>query len=800
MGTLWQDVRYGCRMLLRYPGSTQMVIATMALVIGVMTLALGVYQQTQSAWLPFPNADRLVRFWLVGANRPSDRLPASVYAEAARSLRGLESIAAVDGYQPFVLTDAGDPKSLTGSRVSASVFDVLGASPCLGRTFSAEEVQSGQHQLVVLSHRFWQEAFAGERSILGRTVRLNDAPYAVVGVMPAGLDRSVLFYGVDLWLPADFELPAQDGRWVQVIGRSRRDISLSSLRAESEAVLTPVFQSHMKASALPPASARVSALPLGKQFGGIQVGEVVFVVAIPALMGAIACLNIMNILLGRMASRRREIAVRFSLGAGHARLVRQLLTESVLLAGCGGAVGAVGALWSSGWLATRGLETQFGPSVLVAVCAGTVLLGLAVGWLPAWRAAGSRLVISLKDGGGASEGIERHRLRNCLVTGQLAIATALCITAGLLVRSYLNKTHFDPGFDTKDVLEIGVSPRANVYGPPQKRLLYCEQVLERLRAVPNIAQVAVSSTGCLDRNPFPMSFRREGDGGQWRQGQTVRLSVVSPNYLKMVNLPVMRGRPLTDDDRSGSDPVLLVNESFVTGFLANVNPIGCRIELPVAEQPSWFTIVGVVPNRRSLGPQENIGPEAYLSARQVASPWVSYTFLIRTRTQPAALLPVLRETIRSVDYDQPVSGADIVQTKLRRAVQRDRTGAQIMTLIGLFGLVMAVLGTYGVVSHSVVERTHELGVRAALGSGSADVLVLILGQGLKLTVFGLAGGVVLAMATTFGISQMLFGIRPVDPVCYLVVCVILAATVISASLIPARRAARIDPMVALRYE
>jgi putative ABC transport system permease protein len=430
-----------------------------------------------------------------------------------------------------------------------------------------------------------------------------------------------------------------------------------------------------------------------------------------------------------------------------------------------------------------------------------VLIGLATGWVPAWRSAAGGMITDLKEGGGsASGGIERHRLRNSLVTGQVAIATALCIVAGLLVRSYLNKKDFDPGFDVGPLIEVGISPRDNAYKEPQKRSLYCEQVLERLRSLPGVEAAGVSSSSCIDHNPFATSFRMEGDGDQWRPECTVQLNVVSPNYLQMVNLPVLRGRSLTEADQRGSALVLLVNQAYVKAFLADADPVGRQIQLPAESGSQWFTIVGIVPDRRNLGFTELFGPEAYLSSQQVAAEWVNYEFLIRAQTQSGALQQAIREAVRSVDYDQPVSNPQMVEAKLRRAVERDIGGVQAMIVIGSFGLVMAVLGIYGVVSNSIVERTHEIGIRVALGGKRTDMLALILTQGMRLAAFGLVIGMALAAATTFGIRQMLFGIRPVDPACYVSVCAILMGTAIAACYVPARRAARTDPMAALRYE
>ncbi|UCF17752.1 MAG: ABC transporter permease, partial [Phycisphaerales bacterium] len=392
----------------------------------------------------------------------------------------------------------------------------------------------------------------------------------------------------------------------------------------------------------------------------------------------IACFNVANILLARMAARRKEMAVRSALGAGRWRLIRQLLTESVLLAFCGGLFGLLGATWIAGWAAAKGVPTQFNSVVVAGISAATLAIGLAVGWVPAWRAAHGDLVKDLKEGGGsASGGLERHRLRSFLVAGQVAMATVLCISAGLLVQTYLNKKHFDPGFETRNLLSVSVSLSQSAYKTPDRRLLYCEQVLERIRAVTGVEEVGVCSTAAFDRLVFPMSFRLENDGDQWwKRGRRVNLSIVSPNYLKMVNVPVLRGRALTDADRRGSAPVALVNQSFVEQFFALTDPIGRQFGLRVEDRDQWFTIVGIVPDQRNLGIEEDLGAEAYLAHRQVAPRWASYFFLARTKAAPGPLGDAIRQAVRSVDNNQPVSNPFTAESRMEEARRRDVQGTQ----------------------------------------------------------------------------------------------------------------------------
>ncbi|UCG58010.1 MAG: ABC transporter permease [Phycisphaerales bacterium] len=803
MGALRQDLRYALRMLWKRPGGTIVIICTLGLVLGGLSLALGMIQHERSAWLPFPDADHLVRLWRIRKHGPLPRFPASVYAELSQRVQGMGPIAATGGRPSYILTDHGEPRSLSGQLVSASVFEVAGIQPMLGRTFSPEEERTGEARLVVLSYQTWQKVFDCAESIIGDSICLNEEPHTVVGVMPKGYERNVLFYGIDIWLPGNFESPAKNESLVQIVGRVKSDGSLPQLRAELDIVVPPIVKNYAASHNRPDSFGDVSAFSLDKRFGRIDTGAVAFVTVIPLCILLVACFNIANILLARMTARRKEMAVRSALGAGRPRLICQLLTESVLLALGGGLFGLLGATWISGWAATRGLPTQFSSVVLGGVLAITFAIGLAVGWFPAWRATHGDLVKDLKERSGcASGGIERHRLRSFLVAGQVAMATVLCISAGLLVQTYLNKKRFDPGFETKNLLSVAVYLSSPYYETPDRRLLYCEQALERISTVTGVEEVGVCSASVVDRSQrvFPMGFQLRSDGDRWQRGQMVNLSIVSPNYLKMVNVPLLQGRPFTDKDRRGSALVALVNQSFVRQFFAQTDPIGRQFRLPVEQQGQWFTIVGVVPDRRNLGIREDLGPEAYLPHRQVAPRWGGYFFLARTKAAPGLFADAVRQAVRSVDNNQPVSNPFTVQSSLEKVRDRDVEGTQAMVAIGSFGLIMAVLGIYGVVSNSVAERTHELGVRMALGACQGDILRLIVKQGMKLALLGLAVGVVLAFGTTFAMSQLLFGASTWEPAVYISVGLILSGTALVASLLPAQRATKVDPMVALKYE
>lgn len=804
MSTILNDIRFALRMVWKRPGSTIVIVCTLGLVIGTLSLALGAIRHERSAWVPFPEADRLVRLWRMRKQGVVPSFPPPVYAELQRRLKALETIAAVGSSGRYVLTGRGEPKTLVGTQVSASVFSMCGIAPQLGRTFTLAEERSGEVQSVVLSYDAWQEHFGGDASVLGRMVKLDDTMYAVLGVMPEGYNRNTLFAGTtDFWLPGRFEAPTQRQPWVEIVGKLGPDTSLSQLRTELDVVVPQIPKTGVSRQGLTDSFGNVDAFPIDKRFGRVEAGPIIFAAIIPLFVVLIACFNITTLLVARVGARRREFAVRSALGAGRYRLVRQLLMESVMLALCSGLGGLLGASWIASWTATRGLPTQFNVGVLGIVAAVTLGIGLAVGWLPAWRATRRDLVRDLKAGGGAAGGVERHRLRRFLVAGQVAMATVLCISTGFLVRSYLHKQRFEPGFNLQNLVSVNVSLRPSAYQTPDQRLLYCEQALERIRAVAGVADVGVCSTASIDRYVFPISFGLENDGNRWwTQGRMANISIVSPNYLKMVNVPVSRGRQLTDADHGGSHLVALVNQTLAEQFFGEHDPMGRQICLNVDKGNQWFTIVGIVPDRPNLGPARDLGAEVYLSHQQAAPLWAQYYFLARTKAAPVLFCDGLRQALQSVDPDQPVSKAFTVQSRLqeRKALHADIAGIKAMGITGLFGLIMSVLGIYGVVSNSVFERTHELGVRRALGAGHGAILGHIIKEGMILTFLGLGVGLVLAVGVVLSISQLLYGVSAGDPVTYLLVTLMFVSTAFVASLLPARRAMRIDPMAALRYE
>lgn len=795
------DLTFAFRTLLKRPGGTVIILITLSLVIGTMNLVLGVLQHERTAWMPFPDANRVVRLWKMTKDRPRQEIHGDVFVETAKALQSFEAIGAMGNFGPQVLTGVGEPKTLSVQHISPSVLDVAAIAPAMGRAFTTEEVRSGADNLLLISHRCWQSEFNADPKIVGREITLNERPVTIIGVMPEGYDHNGLFYGLDAWLPRDFENPGSEIGWITVVGRTKSGVSPAQVNAELAAVMAPMVRTHAANRGWPAPEASVLALRADKRPGLGFEPEHAFGFAVPIFVLGIAAFNIVNILLARMLSRRHEFAVRFTLGARRIRIVRQLLGESLLLSLLGGIFGIVLSVWIARVTTRLGINAEFSPLVVMVTLSFAVLAGLVIGLVPALRATRGDLVTDLKETGGIGSGgsARRHRLRNGLMIAQVAMAAALCLGAGLLVRSYQNKKHFTPSFDPARFLTLHASVNSKIYTTPESQQLYVEQAMERIAAVPGVEEVSFTSDRVLMRHPFPTSYQFE-DQNEWVQHQIIKLTITSPNHLAHVNVPVLRGRPLLDADRRRSPPVIVVNESFVEKHFPGENPIGKRIGIPIESERSSLEIVGVVPDRRNLGNEERLGPEGYVSAAQFFPQWSGAAFVVTFRADFASLQQPVRDAVQSIDPNVPVTQPRLLQVELEQAIARNQWTTRAIGVIAIFGLTMAMIGIYGVVSYSVTERTYELGVRMALGASRRDILQLVVRQGMRYAGLGLAIGLMMGALTTLGIRHRLFGISTLDWVSYSGVCVLFLLTASLASWFPARRASHINPLRALRHE
>ena len=795
------DLKHAFRQIQKRPGGTIVILGTLSLVIGAMGMILGILQSERTRWMPFPNYDEVVRLWHVSKNGAQDRVPHETFVGLTDQVSGFRVLGAMGNYGTQVLTGIGEPKTMSTLHVSAEVFEVMGVPLLLGRPFSVDEVRSGEDRIVVISEEAWVSIFEKDSDVIGREITLNHSVYQIVGVMAPGMNSNGLFYGTDIWLPRDFSSPGAVNGFIQVVGRRESTVSPKQLNAELASFFSPLNLDSASGLKRGGDEFSVIALRADKLPSRRVDGEMVFGLTIPFLVLGIAAFNVANILLARMLMRRHEFAVRFSMGANRWRLIRQLITESTVLALIAASIGMLFAYWTAQWARSRGLETEFSPFVVVGTTLFALVAGVVVGWLPALRATRGDFAWDLKDSSAAAAGggVSRHRLRDLLVVGQVGMATVLCIAAGLMLRSQAKKRQFDPGFDASKLLEITVTLNRDQYPEAARRSLYNESVMERLSAIPGVETVAMASDRSVNRNPFNMGFKLAG-AESWVPGHSLDLTMTSPNYLEMLNVPLLRGRGLQSGDRRGSPDVMLVNQSFVDRFFPDEDPIGRALGFSLESRVLWPTIVGVVGDRPNLGSQRDLGPEGYLCIDQVAPEWVSSSFIIETSSSPGVLGRTVREAVRSVDVDLPVGRAITVDSAINRSMEGSKAGLRAMSGIGMFGLLIAILGIYGVVGYSVTERRREFGIRMALGSSRVGVLRLIFRQGFSFAVIGLGIGLVLAFGVTMGMEEIVYGISPFDLPTYLVVGVVLAASAGLATLIPGFRAMRIDPAHSLRYE
>ncbi len=792
------DLKLAIRQIGRRPGGTVVILGTLGLVVGAMALVLGIISHETAAYMPFPEPDEVVTIWQVSDNGTQDKLPVRAMVETLSHVKGLEAAGGVGFYGSQVLTGVGEPKSLSVLSISPEIFHVTGRLPHLGRFFTADDVNDGETQLAVLSHEIWTSTFDQDEAILGREITLNRTPYTVIGVMPEGMDYNGVFYGNDLWIPKDIRDEALGDTYMKFVGRRRDGVSPEQLDAELNAVVLPAVQEFVAGRTH---IQRLTAQRADRRPGQRIDEEHVLGFAIPLLILGVAGFNVANVLLGRMLMRRHEFAVRFSLGARRWRLVRQLLTESAVLALLAGMFGLLAAYWTARWAAQFGMSADFNGKVILGTTLFAGFVGLVVGWLPALRATRGDFLVDLKDSAAAvaGGGRQRHRLRNLLVVGQVGMATALCVAAGLLIRSQMEKRRFDPGFDSERLLQLSVELNGDLYPEPADRILYRESVMERLRAVPGVETVSYSSDRTVERFPFTTSFYYDGQL-DWQRDQRAEITMIGPEYLELIEVPVLKGRGLEASDRDGAPPVMLVNQSFAQQFFPEEDAVGETVGLSLDGKKVWPMIVGVIPDRPNVGRRQDLGPEMYLSAAQFAPRWTSTFFLIRAAAAPAGLYEPLLQAAKGVDANLPVNRPRTLATLIERAQSRDVVSLRLFTGIGLFGLLIASLGIYGVVGYSVTERRREIGIRMALGASRDGVLRLVLRQGLGYAGIGLVVGLVLASILTIGLREVVYGVSPFDPVTFFTVGLVLTVASLGATLFPAVRAMRIDPVHSLRYE
>jgi putative ABC transport system permease protein len=807
---LGADVRYGLRTLGKSRGFTVVVILTLALGIGANTAIFSYVNAWLIKPLPYPRADRLMvllshntkKGWTSkGVTSTADFLD---YEEQNSSF---EELACWTSWN-FNLTSDGPPDRVDGGLVSWNFFQTLGVEPILGRTFSAGEARPGSSHVAILSRGLWQSRFAADPQVIGRTVKLQGETYTVVGVMPSDFQFPLM--GVaNIWAPLaldDKQRADRNGSWFHAFGRLKSGVSQQQAGAEIATMASRLEKLHPQTNTNLTSSLSPMTYEIGKNEGAEQVLIDFWIVGLVLL---IACVNVANLMLARASGRAKEFAVRGALGASRARLIRQLLTESLLLFSAGGVAGALFAAWGNHWIAAaiperiRGFLVNYGRVDLdvmtFAYTFGIALLcGVVFGLAPAFESTGLDFTRALKESGGRASGSPRAaRLRRIFVAGEVALAVVVLISTALLVESLVRMVYGGVGFQPRNIMVAQLVIPPNKYSSESQVRTFYDQALTRIRALPE-----VMSAGASEYVPFGDSNQVEhihvlGRPSAQPGGEPgAQYTAVTPSYFSTMQIPLLRGRLIELRDGPGAPNVAVVSEALAREQFPNEDPIGRQIEIPL-QRKSW-TIVGIVHDVKQFTLSDTPEAQLYVSAAQFPSGYMS---IVARSSRPAPELgAAIRDAIWSVDSEQPVSRVRVLDDLITEQNTLMRLTTQVISFFGALALLLGAVGIYGVMAHSVGQRIHEMGIRMALGASPREMRRLVLGQGLKLTLVGIAFGVAAAAGVTRALSSMLYNVKASNPVTFTFVAVVFMLVALAACYIPARRAMQVDPMVALRYE
>lgn len=801
-----QDIKYSLRTLLKRPGFTIVVVLALALGIGANSAIFSVVNTVLLKPLPYNQPDRLYMLW--GENTAQglvkDPLSFLNYLDWKERTRSFEDMAALTPQWSFNLTGLGEAQDIHGLFVTPNLFPMLGVDAARGRVFLPEEERADAGQVVLISHGMWQRAFGGGEA-LGKIIKLNDMPFTIVGIMAPDFE---FLYEADVWVPMSPAMPtigrfmqSRTVRLYQAVGRLKPDVDPVAAQAELNTVSSALGQQYPDTNQ----NLEMRMLPLHEEVTGSVRTSLLLLFGAVGLVLLIACANVANLVLTRSAGRRKEVSIRVALGAGRKRLIQQLLTESIMLAMIGGAAGLILAVWGVNALlamspeslprqADIGIDFQMlGFTFLTALVTG-VLFGLA----PAIQASRQDQQSALKEGGRNMQS-GSSVFRSAMVVTEIALALVLLVGSGLLVRSLVNVLEVDPGFRTDHLLTMTARlPRA-VYGEPQQRAAFWRTVEERLNALPGVVSVGATTRLPLrgPNNNVTSTLTIEGQVIAEADKPEVDFRRSNPSYFRTMGIPLVNGREFTE--RDADERTVLINEAMAQRYFAGEDPVGKRIKLGSnSANADWIEIVGVVGNVRHVGLDTAPRPEVY--RHLMSAPPYGPIWAIRTQTDPASLASTARNQIQALDADIPVSGIATMDELIDQTVGARRFVLQLLGLFAGLAMLLAVIGIYGVVSYAVAQQTHDIGVRMALGARAVDILRMVVGRGMLLTLIGLAFGVGGALVLTQFMAGMLYGISAADPITYVGIAVALALAALIANYIPARRATKVDPLTALRYE
>jgi predicted permease len=817
LDTLARDLRIGLRQLGRSPGFTVVAILTLALGIGANTAIFSVIDAVLLQPLPYQDPDRLVLVWEKDDQQPDHHNTVAPpnfldWQSQNDSFSGMSAIAD----ERDNLTGGGQPQQVVVQLVSANFFSVLGVNPILGSVFASENEQKGKEDVVVLSYAFWKERFGADPGIVGKTLDLNGHSQTVIGVAPEKFDwfikqGSLTTSRPQLWAPFVFTEAFHNrkdfGRFLTVVARMKPKVTRSQAQTQMDTIATRLVQQYPDFNA----HWGVTLVPVRDQISGDLRPALLILFAAVGFVLLIACANVSSLLLTRATGREREMAVRAAIGASRWRIARQLLTESALLALIGGGIGVTLAVWGTNALLAASPENlldlrsiRIDLRVLAFAGGATLLAAFLFGFLPSYMSAHSKISETLKEGGrGTSTGRHRRVLRSAFVVSQMALALVLLVGSGLMIRSFVGLLGVDPGMDTRNLLTFTVALPGSKYSTDEKALVFFQQLLLRLARLPGVRSVTMDSCPPLSGLGSATAVHIIGQPSRGLNDlPDAAVRVVGPEYFRTMGIALRSGREFNSQELAEMHHVVIINEAFVDKYLQGANPLGQKVVIymksleesgnPLSE------IIGVVGNVRLMGLDTPAEPTVYWPHPELVD--TRMTMLVRTANDPLALVNSARSEVLQLDQEQPISNVATMEQLLASSLSRSRFTTLLLGLFAAIALVLATVGIYGVIAYMVTQRTQEIGMRVALGARPSDVLRLVLGQGTRLTLLGVAIGIIAAFLLTRLMTSLLFGISATDPLTFVGVAVLLIFVALTACYIPARRAVRVDPIVALRYE
>lgn len=801
MQTFRQDLRYGFRMLARKPSFTMAAIITLAAGIGLNVAIFSIINSILLRPLPYKEPERLVQVWETyqpdemasGSASPNNFLD---WKNQAQSFEGLSAI----NLWGYSLTGTSETTEVFSMQVTTDFFALLGVAPQLGRAFLPEEDQPDKQYVVVISHGFWQERFGGDTNIIGKPIKLDNDTYTVIGVLRPDFRQSELFtnYRAEIWVPLVLNPAANDrGRHhLRVLGRLKPGITIEQAQSDMTTIARQLEQAYPTTNT----DRGVNLVPLHEHATGSIRWALLLLQCATGFVLLIACTNVANLLLSRVTAREKEMAIRSALGASAWRIVRLLLSESLVLALVGGVVGFLIALWGIDLLVSiapknipRLDEISLDWRVFSFTLALSFLTAIFFSLVPAWQATRINLNESLKEGGrSATRG---QGSRGMLVVAEIALTLVLLVGSGLLLRSLIQLQNVDLGFNPENLLTMRVSLLDVNYPDRQRVTSFYEQVLARIEALPEVQSASVISTPPMVRiNNLWVSFEIEGQPSDPGREPTAQYRLITPGYFHTMEIPVITGRAFTERDTRDTVQVAIINEGFARRHFPDTDPIGRKVVVGRTKRE----IIGVVGNVRHHSPEEEAEAKVYVPHAQ--NPRGTVMVVVRTVSDPERVVREAQKAVWAGDSDAAVSNVATMNQALSDVIARPRFNVLLLSVFSVIALMLAAVGIYGVMSYGVAQRTREIGVRIALGAQASDVLKLVVGQGMKLALIGVATGLAGAVALTQLMSNLLYGVTATDPLTFAAVSGLMATVALLACYIPARRATRVDPMTALRYE